>query len=60
MTLIPATAAEREKRIRLSRELSKLDRVEERRLAEEGIGDESWPIFSIDERPDRVNFVAIH
>jgi hypothetical protein len=49
MTLIPATAAEREKRIRLSRELSKLDRVEERRLAEEGIDDASWPVCSIDD-----------
>jgi hypothetical protein len=34
--------AEREKRARLARELSKLDRAEERRLAEEGLGDESW------------------
>ena len=48
MTLNPALA-EREKRIRLSRELRRLDRAEERRLAEEGIGDESWPVFSIDD-----------
>jgi Arc/MetJ-type ribon-helix-helix transcriptional regulator len=36
--------AEREKRTRLARELKKLDRVEERRLAEEGLGGESWTI----------------
>ena len=35
--------AEREKRTRLARELNKLDRAEERRFAEEGLGDESWP-----------------
>ena len=50
MALIPATVEKREKRIRLSRELSKLDREEEHRLAEEGIRDESWPVFSIDDR----------
>ena len=37
--------AEREKRTRLSRELSKLDPAEERLLAEEGMGDEFWPAF---------------
>ena len=37
--------AEREKRSRLARELAKLDRTEERRLAEEGLGDDSWPAF---------------
>ena len=36
--------AEREKRTRLARELGKLDRAEERRLAEEGLG-ESWPTY---------------
>ena len=35
--------AEREKRTRLSRELSKIDPAAERRLAEDGMGDESWP-----------------
>ena len=28
---------------RLARELAKLDRAEEQRMAEEGLGDESWP-----------------
>ncbi len=37
--------AEREKRSRLARELSKLDRAEEQRLAEEGLGNESWPAY---------------
>jgi Arc/MetJ-type ribon-helix-helix transcriptional regulator len=37
--------AEREKRTRLAQELSKLDRVEEIRLADEGLGDESWPRY---------------
>jgi Arc/MetJ-type ribon-helix-helix transcriptional regulator len=36
---------EREKRSRLARELAKLDRGEEQRLAEEGLGDESWPQY---------------
>jgi len=36
---------EREKRSRLARELAKLDRAEEQRLAEEGLGDESWPQY---------------
>jgi Arc/MetJ-type ribon-helix-helix transcriptional regulator len=35
--------AAREKRTRLARELSKLDPAEEQRLAEEGLGDASWP-----------------
>jgi hypothetical protein len=37
--------AEREKRSRLARELAKLDRTEERRMAEEGLGDDAWPAF---------------
>jgi Arc/MetJ-type ribon-helix-helix transcriptional regulator len=37
--------ADRERRTRLARELSKLDRQEECRMAEEGIGDASWPKF---------------
>jgi Arc/MetJ-type ribon-helix-helix transcriptional regulator len=37
--------ADREKRFRLARELSKIDRGEERRMAEEGLGDASWPAF---------------
>jgi predicted ABC-class ATPase len=37
------TVSDREKRTRLARELAKLDRSEEQRLAEEGLGDESWP-----------------
>jgi Arc/MetJ-type ribon-helix-helix transcriptional regulator len=37
--------ADREKRFRLARELSKLDCEEERRMAEEGLGDASWPAF---------------
>jgi Arc/MetJ-type ribon-helix-helix transcriptional regulator len=36
--------AAREKRNRLARELNKLDRAEEIRLADEDTGDESWPI----------------
>ena len=36
--------AEREKRTRLARELSKLDPMEERRMAEEGLGDQ-WATF---------------
>jgi len=35
--------SERDKRSRLARELKKLDRAEEQRLAEEGIGDPTWP-----------------
>ncbi|MFB3778821.1 MAG: CopG family transcriptional regulator [Bryobacteraceae bacterium] len=37
--------AEREKRSRLARELARLDPEEEKRLAEEGLGDRSWPAF---------------
>jgi hypothetical protein len=37
---------EREKRLRLVRELSKLDCDEERRMAEEGLGDASWPLVA--------------
>ena len=37
--------ADRERRTRLARELSKLDRQEERKMAEEGIGDTSLPTF---------------
>ena len=36
---------ERDKRKRLARELAKLDRAEEQRMAEEGLGDASWPEF---------------
>ena len=36
--------SEREKRTRLARELAKLDRREEQRMAEEGLGD-SWATF---------------
>jgi Arc/MetJ-type ribon-helix-helix transcriptional regulator len=37
--------AEREKRTRLARELGKLDPRKEQRMAEEGLGDASWPAF---------------
>lgn len=37
--------SQREKRTRLARELKKLDVAEERRLAEQGLGDESWPAY---------------
>jgi len=37
--------AEREKRTRLVRELAKLDRGQEQRMADEGLGDSSWPPF---------------
>lgn len=37
--------AARDKRNRLVRELNKLDRAEESRLSEEGLGDESWPTY---------------
>jgi len=36
---------EKEKRNRLARELAKMDRAAEQRMAEEGIGDESWPTY---------------
>lgn len=35
--------SEGEKRRRLTRELAKLNRTEEKRTAEEGLGDASWP-----------------
>ena len=37
--------SEREKRTRLDRELAKLDRKEEQKMAEEGLGDTSWPTY---------------
>jgi Arc/MetJ-type ribon-helix-helix transcriptional regulator len=37
--------SEREKRSRLARELAKLDPREEKRLAEEGLGDRAWPEY---------------
>jgi hypothetical protein len=37
--------SDREKRTRLARERSKLDLREERRLAERGSGQESWPAY---------------
>ncbi len=37
--------SEREKRTRLDRELAKLDRKEEQKMAEEGLGDAAWPTF---------------
>jgi Arc/MetJ-type ribon-helix-helix transcriptional regulator len=36
---------EREKRSRLALELAKLNPAEERAMAEEGLGDDSWPAF---------------
>lgn len=36
---------EREKRTRFARELAKLDPTEEQRMAEDGLGDNSWPAF---------------
>jgi Arc/MetJ-type ribon-helix-helix transcriptional regulator len=36
---------ERERRSRLTRELRKLDPTEERRLADEGLGDATWPDY---------------
>ena len=36
---------EREKRSRLARELSKLNRRDEQQMADEGLGDSSWPAF---------------
>ena len=45
----PQSAADlliaRESRQRLAQELSKLDRAEEQRLAEEGLGHSSWPEY---------------
>ncbi len=37
--------AEREKRRRLARELAKMDRREEQRMAEEGVGASTWPPY---------------
>ncbi len=37
--------SERERRGRLSREAAKLDPKEEKRLAEEGLGDSAWPEY---------------
>lgn len=37
--------AKSDKRNRLVRELNKLDRAEESGLAEEGLGDKSWPTY---------------
>ncbi len=37
--------AEKEKRRRLARELAKLDRREEQRMAEEGLGASTWPPY---------------
>ncbi len=36
---------EREKRLRLAREMAKLDPKDEQQLAEEGLGDPSWPAY---------------
>lgn len=35
----------RERRVRLVREAAKLDPVEEKAIAEEGLGDGSWPAY---------------
>ncbi len=40
-----ALLTERDTRARLNRELNKLDLAAERRLAEEGLGDPSWPSY---------------
>lgn len=37
--------SEKQKRARLARELAKLSRTEEKKLAEEGIGAEEWPRY---------------
>jgi Arc/MetJ-type ribon-helix-helix transcriptional regulator len=37
--------SERQKRTRLARELGKLNRTEEKQLAEEGMGAASWPPY---------------
>jgi hypothetical protein len=37
--------SEREKRTRLARELEKLDPKEEKCMAEQGLGDPSWPAY---------------
>jgi len=35
----------KERRTRLARELAKLDRKAEQRIAEEGLGAASWPLY---------------
>jgi Arc/MetJ-type ribon-helix-helix transcriptional regulator len=37
--------SEREKRTRLGRELARIDPNEEKRLAEQGLGDDGWPEY---------------
>ena len=37
--------SEREKRTRLSRELTRIDPQEERDLADQGLGDRAWPEY---------------
>lgn len=37
--------SEREKRTRLSRELARIDPLEEKQLAEHGLGDGEWPEY---------------
>ena len=37
--------SEREKRTRLARELAKIDPEEEMQLAEQGLGDQTWPEY---------------
>ena len=37
--------SERQKRTRLARELAKLNRAEEKKLAEEGMGADAWPPY---------------
>jgi len=37
--------SEREKRTRLARELAKIDRREEKQLAEEALSDRAWPDY---------------
>lgn len=37
--------SEREKRTRLARELAKIDPREEKEMAEQGLGDRSWPEY---------------
>ena len=36
---------ERERRTRFARELAKIDPQEEKRMAEEGLGDSTWPEY---------------
>ena len=37
--------SEREKRTRLARELARIDPTEEKHLAEQGLGDSTWPEY---------------